>query len=70
MLLSLMGVTQVYAETADFENALPTGWEAVGTMTYWALVGIQIAVTTSRQRFLKAILNSGFVRINLTLLAM
>lgn len=37
MLLSLMGVTQVKAEalTADFENALPTGWEAVGTMIYY-----------------------------------
>ena len=35
MLLSMMGVTQVCADTADFENALPEGWEAVGTMTYY-----------------------------------
>ena len=35
LLLSLLGVTQVKAETADFENALPTGWEAVGTMYYY-----------------------------------
>lgn len=35
LLLSLMGVTQVFADNADFENALPEGWEAVGTMTYY-----------------------------------
>lgn len=35
VLLSLLGVTQVKAETADFENALPTGWETVGTMNYY-----------------------------------
>lgn len=35
MLLSMMGVTQVKAENADFENALPEGWEAVGNMTYY-----------------------------------
>lgn len=35
MLLSMMGVTQVKADNADFENALPEGWEAVGNMTYY-----------------------------------
>lgn len=36
LLLSLMGVTQSFAaETADFENALPEGWESVGSMTYY-----------------------------------
>ena len=33
-LLSFAGMT-MKAETADFENALPEGWEAVGTMTYY-----------------------------------
>lgn len=35
LMLSLMGVTQVKADTADFENELPEGWEAVGTMIYY-----------------------------------
>ena len=35
LILSLMGVTQIKADTADFENALPEGWEAVGTMIYY-----------------------------------
>ncbi len=35
LLLSLMGVKSAWADNADFENALPNGWEAVGNMTYY-----------------------------------
>jgi len=35
LLLSLMGVKSAWADNADFENALPEGWEAVGTMDYY-----------------------------------
>ena len=31
----LLGSNSMWAENADFENALPEGWEAVGTMTYY-----------------------------------
>ncbi len=29
------GVSPAWADNADFENALPEGWETVGTMTYY-----------------------------------
>ena len=35
LLLSVVGIAQLHAETADFENSLPEGWEIVGNMIYY-----------------------------------
>lgn len=35
LLLTFIGATPLFADTADFENSLPEGWQTVGTMYYY-----------------------------------